>query len=279
MTQAVSQPVLSVMNAVKMTVTPDRAFEWLERANNRNRAVSQAVVQRYARDMKAGNWRLSHQGIAFDVNGILLDGQHRLWAVVEANVPVEMFVWTNVPADTRQIIDGGRGRTLVDRLQFVDGCGQVNKDSVAVLRVLLGGTRSLPMTADEATAGLQEHGQAIAFAMANLPHMEPQGIATSEVRAIVARAWYCASDLGRLERFCRVLRTSVAVDDGDKTVILLRNFLTKHLGRHRDTRAIRYAKTERALASFLRGQAALSKLYGSADELFPLPTETKGTAA
>ena len=45
-----------------------------------------------ARDMKAGHWRLTHQGIAFDPAGVLIDGQHRLWAIVESDTT--LLAWS-----------------------------------------------------------------------------------------------------------------------------------------------------------------------------------------
>jgi len=50
-----------------------------------NRPVSTRKVNDYAVDMLKGEWKLTHQGIAFDTKGILKDGQHRLLAVVQAS--------------------------------------------------------------------------------------------------------------------------------------------------------------------------------------------------
>lgn len=73
------------------TITPEIAKTYLTR-NVNNRKPSNKTVSIYAREMKMGKWQLTHQGLAFDENGDLLDGQHRLWAVVEADVPVQMIV-------------------------------------------------------------------------------------------------------------------------------------------------------------------------------------------
>jgi hypothetical protein len=66
--------------------------------------------------MRNGGWTLTHQGIAFDENGELVDGQHRLNAVIEANVPVEMNVTTNVHRQPGEAftIDMGRKRTYAN---------------------------------------------------------------------------------------------------------------------------------------------------------------------
>jgi hypothetical protein len=77
------------------TITPAKAAEWLE-ANTTNRPVSRTVVRSFAEAMKRGEWIVTHQGIAFDVSGVLIDGQHRLAAVLDADVPVAMTVFTDV---------------------------------------------------------------------------------------------------------------------------------------------------------------------------------------
>lgn len=102
-----------------MTITPDMAAQLLEH-NPNWRSVSQDKVRQYAQDMKAGKWALTHQGIAFKKNGDIEDGQHRLWAIVEADVPVRMVVATYVNGmciEALKYIDCGWNRTMGQRLQ------------------------------------------------------------------------------------------------------------------------------------------------------------------
>lgn len=97
------------------TITPDRAVELLQ-ANKSNRPLSKAMVRAFAEAMGRGDWQVTHQGIAIDTNGVLVDGQHRLAAVVEAGVPVEMTVFTDVPPDTFDVLDTGKRRNAADVL-------------------------------------------------------------------------------------------------------------------------------------------------------------------
>lgn len=103
------------MNTELMTVTPDIAREWLKR-NHHNRAVVKTVVERYARDMAAGEWKITHQGIAFAPDGSLLDGQHRLMAIVASGVTIISNVTQGVSEEAFIAMDGGKSRTLADRL-------------------------------------------------------------------------------------------------------------------------------------------------------------------
>jgi hypothetical protein len=97
------------------TITPAKASEWLE-ANTTNRPVSRTVVRAFAEAMKRGEWIVTHQGIAFDVSGVLIDGQHRLAAVVDADVPVAMTVFTDVDDGTFDVLDTGKRRNAADVL-------------------------------------------------------------------------------------------------------------------------------------------------------------------
>jgi hypothetical protein len=97
------------------TITPKKAAEYLER-NTANRPLSRRTVRDFAEAMRRGDWRVTHQGIAFDAAGALVDGQHRLAAIVEADVPVEVTVFTEVAAGAFDVLDTGKRRNAADVL-------------------------------------------------------------------------------------------------------------------------------------------------------------------
>lgn len=124
-----------------MEVTPAWAAKVLEDAkldeSYKNRPLCQKKVDEYARDMVRGQWLPNHQGVAFDENGTLIDGQHRLWAAVLANVPVMMTVSRNWPKNyraggmvlnTMDSIDRNRPRTTAQQMYLH---GQKNATSMA----------------------------------------------------------------------------------------------------------------------------------------------------
>jgi hypothetical protein len=94
-------------------VTPEIAHQFLQH-NVDNRAKRGWWSTSLASAIKRGEWITSHQGVAFDCTGKLIDGQHRLQAVIEANTAVNMLVVTDVPNDAYKIIDCGIKRTLAD---------------------------------------------------------------------------------------------------------------------------------------------------------------------
>lgn len=105
------------MISVETLVTPEIAKEWLEHNIKNNRQVSQRVVDRYADDMKSGKWQLTADGISFNESGELTNGQHRLNAVIKANVPVKMYVTYGVPNES-YIYDRGHMRGIANVLQM-----------------------------------------------------------------------------------------------------------------------------------------------------------------
>lgn len=102
------------------TITPFRARQLLS-FNEGNRRISHARVQQYAHEMKRGNWHLTGDTIKISQDKLtgkirLLDGQHRLEAIVLADVPVTTVVATGLSNAAFSVIDRGKTRTYGDIL-------------------------------------------------------------------------------------------------------------------------------------------------------------------
>lgn len=97
-------------------VTPEMAERWLTQNTKGNRSVSMYTVAKYATDMKAGRWEVTHQGIAFNKTGELVDGQHRLHAIIAAGLPVQMVVSTGLSVEYNSALDQGKARSARDLL-------------------------------------------------------------------------------------------------------------------------------------------------------------------
>lgn len=107
-----------------VSVTPKIAQMYLLK-NSKNRKIRKSVVSSFVGIIKRGEWKLTHQGIAISEDGFLLDGQHRLHAVIESGTPVLMNVSTGVDSSTFEAIDGGIKRTIGDRLLCSNNEAQV----------------------------------------------------------------------------------------------------------------------------------------------------------
>ena len=98
-------------------VTPDLAREWLYR-NTGNRPLRSEAVDKLARDMAAGRFLENGDAIRLSADGVLLDGQHRLEALVESGAAAWLLVVSNLPAAAQDTVDDGAKRTMADRFAF-----------------------------------------------------------------------------------------------------------------------------------------------------------------
>lgn len=97
------------------TITPELAQQYLgTQTENRSLRITHVLFLRD--EIIAGAWKLTHQPIAFDENGRLIDGQHRLHAVALSGRAVEMHVARGVRREFFAKIDQSVSRTLADRL-------------------------------------------------------------------------------------------------------------------------------------------------------------------
>src|ERR1700759_5298586 len=99
------------MKSQLMLVSPEMAAVWLE-ANTKNRAVRLGWVRELAALIERGEFKLTHQGIAFSKTGRLLDGQHRLMAIVEADKAVSLMVTRDADEETFTALDIGARRSF-----------------------------------------------------------------------------------------------------------------------------------------------------------------------
>lgn len=97
------------ITTTREVITPEIAAEYLKR-NTFNRPLIKRAVQIYADTIRKGQWLLTSQGISFNNNGELIDGQHRLTAIIEAGIPVEMLVFRGVSNAAFQVLDTGKNR-------------------------------------------------------------------------------------------------------------------------------------------------------------------------
>lgn len=101
-----------------VTVTPKMAANWLAK-NKKNRTVAKGRVIDYANRLRDGKWMLNGESIKFDTNGNVLDGQHRLHAVIKSGVSMVTHVVNNIPPEVFKTLDGGKPRSGADALHII----------------------------------------------------------------------------------------------------------------------------------------------------------------
>ena len=97
------------------TISPEVTAALLE-ANRHNRHMRPPRVIQLADVMRRGEWVLNGETIKIATDGTLLDGQHRLQAVVDSGVTIETYVMRGMPPEVQDTVDTGRRRRLADVL-------------------------------------------------------------------------------------------------------------------------------------------------------------------
>lgn len=136
-------------------------------SNTVNRRKKDLRIDRYARDMTNGSWRLTGQPVQFSRSGRLLDGQNRLMACINDGVPFQTFVCVGLDDDAMIAIDKGAPRSFADDLMIL-GYSNANRLAAAVSAIyrymltddigaLASQTQRLSMSSDEGFEVLRGH--------------------------------------------------------------------------------------------------------------------------
>ena len=120
----------------KIMVTPEMASKFLEN-NEGNRQIVKERVEYYVTEIREGRWNEhSNDMICISPTGRLLNGQHRLSAIVAADVVAGLTVQYNTPESAFSIMDTGTKRSAAN---YFDWCGITNAHTIpaCAVRVLL----------------------------------------------------------------------------------------------------------------------------------------------
>lgn len=96
-----------------LVIGPDEAKELLD-ANQVNRPLTDAAVARYAGFMDEGEWALTGEPLIFSGTGRLLNGQHRLHAIVRSKAVIEVVAIYGINESAFDKMDAGKNRTISD---------------------------------------------------------------------------------------------------------------------------------------------------------------------
>lgn len=201
-------------------ITPEMAKSFLENMIDHQRKPSLSTVAKYANEMKAGRWIVSNP-ISFDVNDQLIDGQHRLMAVVRAGIPIVFLVIKGHETIAAQALDIGRNRAAVDiaHLKGYEWMSQTHLSTVSTMFLSPTTSASVPLISHEQKIELLlAHKEAITFAIDCL-HGKYRNACFASV---LARAYY-SQNTQRIQEFARILCSGVDAYQGDGAAIRLRD--------------------------------------------------------
>lgn len=106
------------MKTEVIRVTPEIAKDILDKSNTKNRTLSIGRARALARAMEDGQWEMNGDSIKISDTGILLDGQHRLTAIVMSKTSQDVLFVTGLKESVFTTIDVGANRTAADMLSI-----------------------------------------------------------------------------------------------------------------------------------------------------------------
>jgi hypothetical protein len=251
-----------VLKQEVVNITSQVAKKYLA-TNTHNRNLSGSRVDTYATDMLVDKWHLTHQGLAFDTEGVLMDGQHRLNAVIlaqeiagdEKKISIPMLVTWGVKREAMISIDGMLVRKVGDQLHLFDNLenGRKYESGSRVILYLerreYGGKLSVDMARDI----VRRHKQGLEWSIGTCTR---NPVARAPVFGALAYAY--PTDPERVNAFTLMLRdgTGEGWNKGHPAHTLREYLIRTDVGNHRD-RNILTVVTLRALMAYLKGQPLL----------------------
>jgi hypothetical protein len=106
------------MEFKRTLVTPSLAKELLEK-NIKNRRLKQPTLDRYVKDMTNGKWKEdTGEVLKISKSGVILDGQHRLHALIKANLSLFFHIAYDVDDSVYTVLDSGSLRSSADSFKI-----------------------------------------------------------------------------------------------------------------------------------------------------------------
>lgn len=125
--RVITTPGIHVTNEM---VTPERARQLLGKSRN-PRPLSKTVVANYADQMLHGMWDYNGDPIRVNSDDELIDGQHRLNAIIQSGKAQKMLIIHGLPNDVFKTVDVGKKRSAGDLLAIEGHAYYVNAAAVA----------------------------------------------------------------------------------------------------------------------------------------------------
>lgn len=116
---------------IRIPISSIEAAAIYDRHNGRNRELSIPKVLQYKDAMLRHEWKYTPQGIAFDTDGRLVDGQHRITALALTDMALDFLVVRKVDRTVIDAIDQSKPRRASEALQIAGISRAGEKERIA----------------------------------------------------------------------------------------------------------------------------------------------------
>lgn len=248
-------------------VTPDYADLLLSRMTVKQRTLNKEWVKRLSKEMTNDRYRPTPDAVIITVSGLVVNGQHRLRAIVKSGLPQWMVITKGWPEDTYEILDAGFRRALKDR---------ADKDwlrkghlPVAVVRSFLAGASLMTRNTEGEVLAVAD---AAEETFVSVLEASPDKV-NAAVLGACSRAHINGYPIARIQRFLAVYRRpELSEGTHESSAVLLHRKVNDGAfstgGSHGRSNSYRY--TQSALHHFSLG-SAITLLKARDLDLYPLP--------
>ena len=203
---------------LNVTVTPKMAEQYLKK-NTHNRRPREGQIATLAQSILDGEWSETGEPIKFykkvgDKDSVLLDGQNRLLAIIEAGRSIKLDIRDELPAVAFQYMDQAKSRTAADVLH-IEGYSNTN--------VLAGISRTLVLYERGGIDGVfSEHGK-----QKSVSNHQIREFVNSNDKAVMSAMHEVVTALGQISQLfsvhgaCYYLFRKRSVTDANKFLYLL----------------------------------------------------------
>lgn len=208
-------------------ITPEKAQEYYKKSTG-NRKIRKSAVDAYARDIKNGKWQVNGESIVFNEDGVLIDGHHRLLAIMFSKESIRCLVVRGISRDVN-IYDRGIARTTQDNFKFAGMDGwKCQTEILATVRRCLGyihpGNKSV--TDSEINEYIESNADTFEF-LSHIVNISVHGAKVihrkSSILSAMAFAHMCGVPEDVLRNFANVLATGFYENHSERIIIVLRN--------------------------------------------------------
>ncbi len=260
-------------------IDEDRAKSLLAKAKSavRNRRLSEMYVTRYKDMILQDQWYMNGEAITLDKDGYLINGQHRLTAVIEANkvkpgIKVKMMLVSGVKREAIATIDSGNGRSVAQSAQISGVDASPCKLAISRYCFLQPGQTQRDLRRINRLTVIDNyvnHKEAIDFAARSFCR---EAFLFAAYRAIIVRAYLNGINKQKLERFMEVVDTGMSTSETEVSAILLRNLILRYRKISNFTTSQDfYCSVMWCLKKYLENTVIKSKTVGKVSkQLFPV---------
>lgn len=235
-------------------ITPEKAKEMLEK--NINRKLNMNRVNQYVDDMKSDRWKLNGVPIIITDDGYLKDGQHRLNALIKADVSIPFVVIRyskNFEIEANNY-DIGMTRSVND-LRTIQGKNRMSNTAVAAMTFLISCNQPSKRAAKTNCAEEIEKNYDLLSIIDEMPVKKlGKNLNNSGYYAAIVAAYKNGYSRDMLFEFDKVMSDGIMYKPEHKTIVVLRNHLLQlEKSNAFEKRLEIYLKTQNALKNFEKG--------------------------